>query len=84
MESYWLAIDERGFESIHQHEPIYNRLYKKWYSKLGIHVNKGFSKLILSEELNKEINKDLVVAVAFEIDNKIENKIIVINVHRIY
>lgn len=61
-QSYWLAIDENGDETIHQYEPYYNQLHMKWVSNTKTYVSNGLHKLII--DYNMEA---LVKAVAFEL-----------------
>ena len=85
MRTYWLAIDENGDESIHQYEPSYNRLHKKWKSTTGVYVTKGLSKLLLQPENLRESNS-VIKAIAYEIEEMglVHNKVRVLNTFKIY
>lgn len=39
--SYWIAKYENGIETIHQDEPTYNRLQKKWLSIQKVYISSG-------------------------------------------
>ena len=39
-QSYWLAVDERGDETVHQEEPHYNHLHMKWYGSKKVYITK--------------------------------------------
>ena len=77
----WLAVDERGDETFHQHEPVYNKLQKKWLSSSRVHIIRGLSKLILDNKCDGPC-----LAVAYEIDNValVGNKAHVVNITKIY
>ena len=50
-QSYWLAIDENGDETIHQYEPHYNHLHGKWKSMNGgTYVSKNLINLLLIKQ----------------------------------
>lgn len=85
MRTYWLAIDENKDESIHQYEPTYNHLHKKWRSATMVYITKGLSKLILPEDKIKEFNSN-VKAISFEIEEMglVGNKGRIINTYKIY
>lgn len=80
-ESFWLAIDENGDETIHQYEPHYNQLHMKWISGNKTYVSKGLSNLILDYNM-----ESLVKAVAVELLGNllITHKLTPINIKRIY
>ena len=80
-QSYWLAIDENGDETIHQYEPYYNQLHMKWISSTKTYVSKGLSLKII--DYNMEV---LVKAVAFEIlgNLNLSTKLNPITIKRIY
>lgn len=85
MRTYWLAIDENGDESVHQYEPIYNKLHKKWRSTTGVYITKGLSKLLISPEFLNE-RTSIIVAIAYEVEEMgvINNKVRVVNSFKIY
>lgn len=80
-QSYWLAIDENGDETIHQYEPYYNQLHMKWISSTKTYVSKGLSLKII--DYNMEV---LVKAVAFELlgNLNLSTKLNPITIKRIY
>lgn len=80
-QSYWLAIDENGDETIHQYEPYYNQLHMKWISSTKTYVSKGLSLKII--DYNKEV---LVKAIAFELmgNLNLSTKLNPITIKRIY
>lgn len=80
METFWLAEDEDGLESVHQHEPSYNRLHSKWMGNTKVYVGKGL--INRTVEFKKE---SIVKAYAIELEpcNKISN-IKIIRVVKIY
>lgn len=61
-QSYWLAVDERGDETVHQEEPHYNHLHMKWYSTQKVYVTKGMALLLVDHKM-----ESVVKAVAYEI-----------------
>ena len=80
-QSYWLAIDENGDETIHQYEPYYNNLHMKWISTTKVDISKGISKNIICYSM-----ESLVKAVAIELlgNLNISNKLNPITIKRIY
>lgn len=80
-QSYWLAIDENGDETIHQYEPYYNQLHMKWISSTKTYVSKGLSLKII--DYNMEV---LVKAIAFELmgNLNLSTKLNPITIKRIY
>ena len=79
--SCWLAIDERGDETIHQNEPAYNYLHGKWNSASRVHTIKGLSKLLIDRS-----NEPKCKAVVYELDNVnlVSNKAHVLSSTKIY
>lgn len=61
-QSYWLAVDERGDETVHQEEPHYNHLHMKWFSTQKVYVTKGMAVLLVGHQL-----ESVVKAIAYEI-----------------
>lgn len=66
-DQWWICIDESGNETIHQIEPHYNRLQKRWKSQAYIYVSKGMVNLVISQNDISKIKDDKVVAGAFEV-----------------
>jgi len=60
----WLAVDERGDETIHQNEPGYNQLQGRWISSSRVHIMKGLSNIIIDKS-----NEPKYKAIAYELDN---------------
>jgi hypothetical protein len=85
MRTYWLAIDENGDETIHQYEPSYNRLHRKWKSTTGVYITKGMAKLIFPPENLRESNS-VVKAIAYEIEEMglVNNKVRILNTNKIF
>lgn len=88
MQTYWLAIDEDGNETIHQYEPHYNKLHRKWRSTSFSFVSPGFAKLVIPSGNLNESNDRITLAKAFELDsgrvNEKDNKCRVLNTLKIY
>ena len=61
-QSYWLAVDERGDETVHQEEPHYNHLHMKWYSSKKVYITKGMALLLVDHKF-----ESVVKAIAYEI-----------------
>lgn len=79
-QSYWIAVDENGEETMHQYEPHYNQLHMKWLSNSKIHISKGLVKLLINMDI-----EPIVKAVAYEIEViRVDSKITPINVKKIY
>ena len=84
MESCWFGIDESGNETVHQHEPHYNRLQKRWKSQSYIYVNKGIINLLIPEESIRSIKEDKIIAAAFESRTIVGNKASVGEIIKVY
>jgi hypothetical protein len=80
-QSFWIAIDENGDETIHQYEPYYNQLHMKWISSTKTYVSKGISGLIVDYKMEV-----LVKAVAIELlgNLNLSSKLNPITIKRIY
>ena len=80
-QSYWLAIDENGDETIHQYEPYYNQLHMKWISRTKTYISRGVANNIVDYTM-----ESLVKAVAIELigNLKLSSKLNPINIKRIY
>lgn len=63
-QSYWLAVDEKGYESVHQEEPYYNHLHMKWNSMQKVYITPGMASLLVDHKL-----ESIVKAVAYEISS---------------
>ena len=86
MQTYWLAIDENNEETVHQYEPCYNKLHRKWRSTMSVYVTKGMSKIVVPDDKLNDGNDKYVIAKAFELESMgiIGNKCRVIRVLKIY
>ena len=87
--SFWLGIDERFDEPIHQYEPHYNKLHGKWKSTCHSYVSSGMAKSIIPEKHYMEAFELLKAkkrkALLFEIDGfDVENKARVLNITKIH
>ena len=79
-QSYWIAVDENGEETMHQYEPHYNHLHMKWLSNSKIHISKGLIRLLVNIDI-----EPIVKAVAYEIEViRVDGKITPINIKKIY
>ena len=80
-QSYWLAIDENGDETIHQYEPYYNHLHMKWISNTKTYVSKGLANIVVDYKMEV-----LVKAIALELlgNLNLSNKLNPITIKRIY
>ena len=79
--SYWIARDENGIETIHQDEPTYNRLQKKWLSIQKVYVSSGLINQIVDHSSDVDYK-----AICFEISgNKMSGpKLRPLNTYKIY
>ena len=80
-QSYWLAVDERGDETVHQEEPYYNHLHMKWYSTQKVYVTKGMALIVVDHKM-----ESVVKAIAYEISSTgiANNKLVILNTIKIY
>lgn len=80
-QSFWIAIDENGDETIHQYEPYYNQLHMKWISSTKTYISRGVANNIVDYTM-----ESLVKAVAIELigNLKLSSKLNPINIKRIY
>lgn len=84
MEGCWLCIDESNNESVHQHEPHYNRLQKRWKSQGYIYVPNGLINILIPQQNIDSIDDSRIIAGGFEIIKFLNNKAHVREILKIY
>ena len=87
--SFWLGVDERLDETVHQYEPHYNTLHSKWKSTCHSYVSRGLAKSILPDDKYNEcftlLKNRKIKAILFELgDFHSDNKVHILNILKIF
>lgn len=81
--TYWICVDEKGYESVFTYEPHYNYLYGTWRNSFGgTYITKGMIKLLV--EINFDTSNLKAYAIEVSKISLTNNKLSVQSVTKIY